>query len=45
MRLQAIAHRDRYERKLAEYRDSQDIKVITGVRRCGKSTLLKLLID
>lgn len=45
MRLQTIAHRDRYERKLAEHRDSQDIKVITGVRRCGKSTLLKLLVD
>lgn len=45
MRLQTIVHRDRYERKLAEYRDSQDIKVITGVRRCGKSTLLKLLVD
>ena len=32
MRLQTIVHRDRYERKLAEYRDSQDIKVITGTQ-------------
>lgn len=45
MRLQKIAHRARYEQKLATYRGSQDIKVITGVRRCGKSTLLKLLVD
>lgn len=45
MRLQEIVHRARYEQKLADYRGSQDIKVITGVRRCGKSTLLKLLVD
>lgn len=45
MRLQKIAHRARYEQKLAMYRGSQDIKVITGVRRCGKSMLLKLLVN
>ena len=45
MRLQEAVHRVRYEQKLAEYRGSQDIKVITGVRRCGKSTLLRLLVD
>ena len=45
MRLQEIVRRARYEQKLADYRGSQDIKVITGVRRCGKSTLLKLLVD
>lgn len=45
MRLHNTVHRACYEQKLANYRDSRDIKVITGVRRCGKSTLLKLLVD
>lgn len=45
MRLQETVHRPRYEEQLDFYRGSRDIKVITGVRRCGKSTLLKLLVD
>lgn len=32
-----------YERQLLAFRDKQIIKVITGVRRCGKSSLLRLL--
>jgi len=34
--------RKRYFEKLIAYKDKQIIKVITGVRRCGKSTLLKM---
>lgn len=34
--------RKEYFDKLIGYRDKKLIKVITGVRRCGKSTLLKL---
>jgi Predicted ATPase (AAA+ superfamily) len=34
--------RERYFEKLIGYKDKQIIKVITGVRRCGKSTLLKM---
>ena len=45
MRLKKIIHRPQYENLLDSCRDSPDIKVITGVRRCGKSTLLKLLVD
>lgn len=45
MRIREAVHRARYEQELAKYRGTQDIKVITGVRRCGKSTLLKLLVD
>ena len=32
--------RERYLDKLIQLRDKQLIKVVTGVRRCGKSTLL-----
>lgn len=35
--------RKEYFEKLLSYRDKKIIKVITGVRRCGKSTLLLLL--
>jgi predicted AAA+ superfamily ATPase len=37
--------RKRYIEKLIKLRDSQLIKVVTGVRRCGKSTLLRLYMD
>ena len=34
--------RDLYMERLKAYRDNELIKVITGLRRCGKSTLLQL---
>lgn len=34
-----------YINKLTSFKDKNIIKVITGIRRCGKSTLLKLFID
>ena len=37
-----MINRRRYVELLKSYRDMQVIKVITGIRRCGKSTLLKL---
>lgn len=40
-----IIERQRYNEKLRAYRDKQIIKVITGVRRCGKSTLLRQYRD
>lgn len=38
-----IINRDRYLQKLIERRHSSYIKIITGIRRCGKSYLLKTL--
>jgi predicted AAA+ superfamily ATPase len=34
--------REQYMRRLKAYKDNKLIKVITGLRRCGKSTLLQL---
>ena len=37
-----IIQRNEYLNKLISWKDEQVIKVITGIRRCGKSTLLEL---
>ena len=37
--------RKEYLDKLIGFRDKQLIKVVTGVRRCGKSTLLEIYQD
>ncbi|MDR0286226.1 MAG: AAA family ATPase [Clostridiales bacterium] len=37
-----MLERKEYMDRLIAYRDKQVIKIITGVRRCGKSTLLTL---
>jgi predicted AAA+ superfamily ATPase len=34
--------RDQYLQRLIEYKDNLLIKVITGIRRCGKSTLMQI---
>ena len=36
--------RDIYLNKLITFQDTEPVKVITGIRRCGKSSLLKLMI-
>ena len=40
-----MVQRKEYLDKLIEWREKQIIKVVTGVRRCGKSTLFSLYID
>lgn len=39
-----IKQRDLYLNKLIAFQDTEPVKVITGIRRCGKSSLLKLMI-
>jgi len=36
--------RDYYLNKLIAFRDTEPVKVVTGIRRCGKSSLLKLMV-
>lgn len=40
-----MVNRDIYMEKISKLIDNELIKVITGVRRCGKSYMLKLIID
>ena len=40
-----MLQRQEYLDKLIGFKDKQLIKVITGVRRCGKSTLFELFQD
>jgi len=40
-----LKRRDIYLNKLIGFRDTEPVKVITGIRRCGKSSLLKLMIQ
>lgn len=37
-----MKNREEYVKKLLQFKDKPLIKVVTGIRRCGKSTLLKL---
>lgn len=40
-----LVERKEYLNKLIAFRDKQIIKVVTGIRRCGKSTLLEMYQD
>ena len=34
-----------YTEKIMAYTDTPFVKILTGVRRCGKSTILKMIMD
>lgn len=40
-----LVNRKEYLNKLIAFKDKKVIKIITGVRRCGKSTLLEIYKD
>ena len=42
---QVYKRRDLYLNKLIAFQDTEPVKVITGIRRCGKSSLLKLMVQ
>ncbi len=44
MAYENLKNRDLYLNKLIAFQDTEPVKVITGIRRCGKSSLLKLMI-
>ena len=38
-----LHNRDLYLNRLIAFRDTEPVKIITGIRRCGKSSLMKLM--
>lgn len=40
-----LKNRNRYLDKLIGFQDTALVKVVTGIRRCGKSSLLKLMVQ
>lgn len=38
-----LKNRDLYLNKIIAFQDTEPVKVVTGIRRCGKSSLLKLV--
>lgn len=40
-----LKKRNLYLDKIIAYRDMEPVKVVTGIRRCGKSSLLKLMVE
>ena len=39
-----LKNRSHYLEKLIEFKDTDFVKIITGIRRCGKSSLMKLMM-
>ena len=40
-----LKKRDMYLNRLIAFQDTEPVKVVTGIRRCGKSSLLKLMVS
>ncbi len=40
-----LKRRDLYLERLIAFKDTELVKVITGIRRCGKSSLMKLMVQ
>lgn len=38
-----LRKRELYLNKMAAFQDTEPVKIVTGIRRCGKSSLLKLM--
>ena len=41
---QKLKKRDLYLNRIIAFQDTEPVKVLTGIRRCGKSSLLKLMV-
>lgn len=43
MQINRLRKRDLYLKRMIAFQDTEMIKVVTGIRRCGKSSLMKLM--
>ena len=43
MQKNRLRKRDLYLKRMIAFQDTEMIKVVTGIRRCGKSSLMKLM--
>ncbi len=44
-RIDELKNRDLYLNKVAAFKDTDPVKVVTGIRRCGKSSVLDLMAE
>ncbi len=44
IRTHELKKRDIYLKKIIAFQDTEPVKVVTGIRRCGKSSILKLMV-
>ena len=45
MEVVTMIYRPLYVDKIMAYADTPFVKILTGVRRCGKSTILKMIME
>ena len=45
IRTHELKKRDIYLKKIIAFQDTEPVKVVTGIRRCGKSSILKLMVS
>ena len=45
MKKNILRKRDFYLKRMISFQDTEMIKVMTGIRRCGKSSLMKLMVE
>ena len=45
MQREKLRKRDLYLNRMIAFQDTEMIKVMTGIRRCGKSSLMKLMAE
>ena len=40
-----MIYRSSYVKAIMAYTDTPFVKILTGIRRCGKSTILKMIME
>ncbi len=43
--MEKYKERNTYLEQLIAFKDQEPVKIITGIRRCGKSTVMKMMMQ